>query len=300
MDEVGKTAISWTLGKVVIEASLSVADKLPDAGGMTWRAHATKVPPVTLLGYAVLGGVVLYFFFTLLRRRRCIRRTRGGGYTTLSSLFVSSSADEEEGESYFPTPKRRPTKLKLWSRRMTNVMRRTVSLGPLGIGRTRGKRHVSMPLSSPPANGSSSQPASPRGGGRSFSMMDLPGSAPSTPLGASSSVASTPRPPRPRQNSGNGLLDPHYPGLNRDQGGWNDPPISMLARGRVSTDGGPALAYDSSSAEDDWAPKKSGVLTPSAGLSRNSSRANLSELGLAQRTGSRVASQASTPADNGR
>lgn len=287
MDEVGKTAISWTLGKVVIEASRSVAQSASPQG-INWRAHTTQVSPVILFCYAIVAGLILYFLFTLLRRRRCLRRKRGASYSALSSYFASSSsADEEEGDTYSPPAKRRPTKLKLWSRRVTNALRRNVSLGHMGLERPRGQRHASMPLSTPTAM-SQSQPPSPRGNGRSFSMMDLPGALPNTPpLGSSSSVASsTPRPPRVRQNSGNGLLDPHYSGLSREQGGWNDPPIAMFARSRVSTDGHatPAQGYESG-AEEEWpAKKRNGVLTPSAGLSRNSSRANLSELGLAQRS----------------
>ncbi|BEJ15767.1 hypothetical protein CspHIS471_0503720 [Cutaneotrichosporon sp. HIS471] len=285
MDTVRNTAISWTLGKVVIEASKAVS-ALP-AG--RWaplsaaHAHLAALPPFLLVAYTLLAFVILFGLWHILGRRS--RRRKVLPFSSLPSLssipglarlFPQESADlyVEEGDGGVAIIKRRR-----W----------------LQLGRKRDPpkrfpllRNSSMPLSSGPFNASStgwqasstSQPPSPRGN-RTASMLDVTTypSYPDTPhSGASSSVASTPRPPRPRTTSYN-------PGAD---GGWNDPPLSMF--------------HDSSSsADDEWTPKpklhknRNGALTPSARpggervLSRNSSRANLTDSGyLAQRNASRA------------
>lgn len=283
MDTVRNTAISWTLGKVVIEASKAVS-ALPAGRWAPFsaaQAHLAALPPFLLVAYALLAFVVLFGLWHILGRRSRRRKVPSfalslANIPAISRWFPRESADlyVEEGDGGAATSKPR----RWWPlRRKRDVPRRSPLL-----------RHASMPLSTGPFNASStgwqalstSQPPSPRGN-RSASMLDVTSypSYPGTPRnGASSSVASTPRPPRPRTTSYN-------PGT---EGGWNDPPISMF--------------HDSSSsADDEWTPKprlhkkRSGVLTPSAGpggervLSRNSSRANLADSGhLAQRNASRA------------
>lgn len=322
MDTVRNTAISWTLGKVVIEASRAVGG-LPSgrwAPISSVRAHLGGVAPWILVAYALVALTLLALLFNVLRRRGGAFRRRKASFALpsfslpafvrnwlapeASDLYVEEGSSSSDGG--FAPAKRRAGRFRLWSRRVSAALRRNVQMGGETPHRSPLLRHVSMPLSTPlpqaqfPSSSgwpgmSTSQPSSPRGA-RSASMMDVtayphyPGL--STPgSGASSSVASTPRPPRPRTTSYN----------NASAEGWNDPPLSMLA--------GPGQGeYESSSgADDEWpgpnpklAPKKqakkrSGILTPSAGpggervLSRNSSRANLADSGhLAQRNSSRA------------
>jgi hypothetical protein len=114
------------------------------------------------------------------------------------------------------------------------------------------------------------------------------------PIGSSSSISASPspsntaspprmkagRPTRPRQSS----FNTGEPGST----GWNDPPLTLLTHnlGR-----GPSSSLESAAGESE----PSGTLTPTArpgydrAISRQSSRVNLSELGLAQRNMSRSA-----------
>lgn len=183
-------------------------------------------------------------------------------------------------------------------------------------------------LLSPSGGGGYSQPGSPRSVPTSFfTPASVPGIgglnmglgcltpetahtgiSSATSVSPSPSLASTSSPPPPRsslksgkagrpfksrQNSYN--LHPHHGplgfhsvgegvGVGVGGGGWNDPPLAMLSA--PSSGVGPS---GSGTADD------GGVLTPTANgglsngaLSRNSSRANLSELGLAQRSMSRT------------
>lgn len=96
------------------------------------------------------------------------------------------------------------------------------------------------------------------------------------------------RPVRSRQNSSTATGTSHL--LSPDGMGWNDPPVSMLSLNTHPHTNGAQAQSTSSSVSP-------GVLTPTAGLgstttydanhralSRNSSRVNLSEMGLAQRS----------------
>lgn len=181
-------------------------------------------------------------------------------------------------------------RFRLWSRRMTNSLKKAQWTHS---DRPRAVRHVSMPLTaSSYAQGAwASQPPSPRreGGGSFFTpALGIPGTPPDTrsslnPSPGGSVSTSPPRTlprgiktPRTRQNSHNGAKL----GVPDNMGnGWNDPPMTMLG-----------------------ADEGTGTLTPTAAsaargyeqsISRQSSRVNLSELGLAQRNMSRAA----TPSD---
>lgn len=97
------------------------------------------------------------------------------------------------------------------------------------------------------------------------------------------------RPLRARQNSyniGGG------PSASAATGGWNDPPTTLFAASQAAHGGSLGMSM-----VDGLGPHESGsssgVLTPSAGaadrvLSRQSSRVNLSDMGLKERSGSRL------------
>jgi len=243
---------------------------------------------------------------------------------------TDSSYALEEGIDLTPTkpPRSAVGRLRLWSLRLASVLKRNISL-PFGHhseshsrpGPLRAMRHVSMPLSttfSPYRNeGYLSQPPSPRSHGSGFFVpatlangsLTVPTTRPSStsPEPRSSPAPSSVSPPRlksswqpkSRQNSTtahslNHLLSPDNQGGGA---GWNDPPTSMLGYTLENDRERSPSAVSGSSIALGVA---SGVLTPTAGtngyestLSRNSSRVNLHEMGLAQRS----ASRAGTPHD---
>ncbi|WVQ81082.1 hypothetical protein IAT38_003204 [Cryptococcus sp. DSM 104549] len=358
MDEVGETAISWTLGKMVIEASKAVQPR-SSAMESAWmeRLEYLRLPGAledkledfgiqVVWAYAFIAFVLIGCMFSRRktptsasnRRRKpsisspysppATWRTWLGGWSTgrddTISLEDGGLADTSaSGKSRFATPGR----LRLWSLRLTNIInkylpfsrpdRRPTGLGLGGMGGILPRaRHNSMPLIplagggagstsahlSPTSGGNYSQPGSPRAQYSSFftpasphypsgtlspavpragsitpdashhtgissatSVSPAPPSIPSSPPPRSSFKAS--RPIKPRQNSHN------FMGGNGGEGmGWNDPPVGMLGAVGGSLETGGA------------------VLTPmvAGALSRNSSRVNLSELGLAQRSMSRT------------
>ncbi|ORY33095.1 nucleoside phosphatase family-domain-containing protein [Naematelia encephala] len=378
MDEVGETAISWTLGKMVIEASKAVAprsaavekawsDRLGTGVGLGRLEEKMQDMGIQALwAYAFILFVILSCLATAIRRRRATspRRTRkrsvsgdnpfqtgtnGGIFSWLIKPFYlfswskvkddgysSGYSSLEEGYDYPTTTTATSSKstratigrLRLWSRRITNYLRRGID--PYRHLPTRNHRHMSLPLTSTSyhhqsttlfqpsmiqeggffsnqnSNGSltvpstrppSTSPESRTAQASSTSLSSSPG--PSLTTSTSSSSASPPRnlkistgasrPFKSRQDSLS-LLSP--PERDRAQSGWNDPPLSMLPMNpygiaTTSTIGGYDLNGD---------PSPSGILTPTAtgrgfehALSRNSSRVNLSELGLAQRNASRCA-----------
>ncbi|RSH95196.1 Golgi apyrase [Saitozyma podzolica] len=182
-------------------------------------------------------------------------------------------------------------------------------------------RHASMPLGSLKSTsytgtggGYGSQPPSPKSSDRfftpGFSTLSIPSTRntsaspePGYSLHASASASSvqiapspspsitsspprtkTARPVRGRTNSNhnhNQLLSP-----TDITSGWNDPPMNMLGHGHPS--------HQHQQIYGEPLSLSAGTLTPTAGgfeaqsLSRQSSRVNLSELGLAQRSASRA------------
>ncbi|WVF65431.1 hypothetical protein IAT40_000158 [Kwoniella sp. CBS 6097] len=185
MDEVGETAISWTLGKMVIEASKAVKPRsyiaedawtarighLPLGG---WEERLEKMGIQTLWAYGFVTFFILACLFTYVRRRLYLHHLKKGTYgrrrkpsvsdysvedgVGLSgSGYVSDSALSASGlgKSRFSTPGR----IRLWSLRLGNTVKRILPL-PFGRGRhlstssrprpTSGSgylpRHNSMPL----------------------------------------------------------------------------------------------------------------------------------------------------------
>lgn len=245
-------------------------------------------------GYIFVGAAIITILINAVRRRRPLRRKHRRGNSGSKFLGLGHPCPggpddayeyEEAGEG-----KRPKSKWAMWFRRVSQTVRRGNT-----ISERRGQRHASLPLSS--SGGWSSQPSSPRSVSgfstqthtppsypRSFSMADMSASASAAatpPLPPKGTARSNRPSPRPRQNSGNSpYLAP------TTSGGWNDPPMTLLATTSPSLNTASLPGYDSST--DDERPRS--VLTPSAGpgheqaLSRQSSRVNLSDMGLAQRS----------------
>jgi hypothetical protein len=253
MDEVNQTAISWTLGKVVIEASKAVGAPAP---GIRWGRLRVPMHLSELTGlmwaYVVLAAAVLLLLLSALRRRRPRRRKRCSVGLGLALPCLDDERDERDEEA---GDKRPVSKFTLWSCRVVNALR--------GRSRPALRRHTSMPLS---ASWSASQPPSPRGQ-RTFAPMDLP----ATPPRGSASGLGTPRAARPSRPRTSSQTTTPFLAPSSSSGGWNDPPLGMLAPG-TSTD------------DEEWRPA-----VAERTLSRQSSRVNLSEFGgVAQRSASRT------------
>lgn len=347
MDEVDQTAISWTLGKMVIEASKAIQPRSHSLE-VAWidRMHLhhlhgleTKLNDYGIQAIWAYGFIAFIFaacLFAQLRRKfRLFGHSSGsGGYKrnrkpsisqgppispTSSSwcwpLRSSSSSDSssgysslEEGVDLTPVKPSRPTigRLRVWAYRLSSMLRRKMPTLPFTHTepRTRTMRHVSMPLTSSSYRNNStegylSQPPSPRANSffvpattaTTSGSLSIPSSRPSSSA-STTDTRSTPnnstspprakavRPFRPRQPSTNN-------NISGDQG-WNDPPVSMFGQmyGDVGTPGsGSGLAPGGISGAGTGFEKA---------ISRNSSRVNLSEMGLAQRS----ASRAGTPLDH--
>jgi hypothetical protein len=357
MDEIEETAISWTLGKMVIEASKAVqprsyalenawANRLPLQFGLArfeQRLADVGIQAIWAYGFVAFCLLVCAFgsvrrklqvsaFLSSHKRRKPsfpgdvpIQPTPLRGWKMFGGNGSAESYSIEDGyDLSAPSASSRPFttgRLRLWSRKLRNAL----SHGRLSNPHTSSggydprhrpfTRHASMPLGtlSTPSfhqGGYLSQPPSPKGerfftpAFSSSSNLSIPQTrAGSTspedgyPLHASASsvqiapnptpsINSSPpklksgRPARPKQNSHNtSLLSPK----ERGGGGWNDPPISMLSVHGTGHGQG---------SHGDLGSQASGTLTPTASggfdaLSRQSSRVNLSELGLAQRSASR-------------
>ncbi|WVR08958.1 hypothetical protein IAU60_006017 [Kwoniella sp. DSM 27419] len=193
MDEVGATAISWTLGKMVIEASKAVRPRsvaaesawsaklgnLPLGG---WEERLEKMGIQTIWAYGFVTFFVLACVFTTLRRRwrgkpgtKRNRKSSAASYSIEEGFSSDSSTMSSSGGSKarFATPGR----IRLWTLRMTQATNRYIPVG-LHLGRhaplTRPSglpRHNSMPLpmlSGGPYTPTNSQPPSPRGLAGSF------------------------------------------------------------------------------------------------------------------------------------
>ena len=353
MDEVDQTAISWTLGKMVIEASKAIQPRshslevawidkmhLHHLHGLESRLNDYGIQAVW--AYGLIAFVFAACLFAQLRRKFRLFGHTSSGYKRNRKPSISqgppisptssgwcwplrTSSDSssgysslEEGTDLTPVKSSRPTigRLRVWTYRLQSMLRRKMPTLPYHSSepRLRTMRHVSMPLTSSSSSSSYrnsstegylSQPPSPRNNSffvpaastsTTSAALSVPSSRPSSSSSTSdnraipSNSTSPPRakanrPFRPRQastnntGSGNGPLG--------DQG-WNDPPVSMF--GQIYGDVG--------------APGSGNGLTPSSGfsgtgtrsdkaISRNSSRVNLSEMGLAQRS----ASRAGTPMD---
>ncbi len=343
MDEVGETAISWTLGKMVIEASKAVqprsnaieqawARRLPGLALDRFEHRMNDLGIQTIWAYGFVAFFLLACVFTSLRRRFRFsfmpspqrgRKpsvsgdapvpatiTRSWPWTAVSHENGYSVEDGIDLISTRPATRATIGRIRLWSIRLGNIVKRNIPFGHHMDSRPRAMRQASMPLTStslsstPFASGYQSQLPSPKQNSFFFTPangnLSVPSTRPASTTpeprtnGSASTVAVSPSqtptltasPPRlkgsgrpaarPRQNSSNSRL----PTLTLPEGkvarGWKDPPMSAF-----------------NDAIDDRVP--SGMLTPTARsgyehtLSRNSSRVNLSEIGLAQRSASRAA-----------
>lgn len=342
MDEVDQTAISWTLGKMVIEASKAVQPRsLAIEGawleklhlhGIEHRLNDMGIQTIWAIGF--VGFALAVCLFTQVRRKfrlfgyggnqrrgrkpsfsqgPPISPTSGGWCWPLRASSDSGSgySSLEEGFDLTPTKPSRPAvgRLRVWSLRLSSFLRRKVTTLPFHRSETRSRtmRHASMPLTSSYSyrNSSegyqSSQPSSPRSNSFfvpatsaqvSLAPLSRPPSA--APEGRNATLATTSpprtkavRPFQARQFSG--VPYANSSAANGSEKGWNDPPNALFALpfGDVGT------------------PGSGGGLTPNMGgisglgtgfeppLSRKSSRINLNEMGLAQRSTSR----AGTPFD---
>lgn len=360
MDEVGETAISWTLGKMVIEASRAVQPRsyaveqawasrlhLPNLGFGQLEAKLDSMGIQIMWAYAFTAFVFFACVFSWIRRKMQLRTAsrRGrkpsmSGESPLSSMngwWPMTTRNEPESNGYTSledghdlspaksTPRTTAGTLRLWSLRMGRKLAQNIPFGP-HKGRPRTSRNASLPLTNPYAGPhstvsrspsfSQSQPGSPKSlhshlftpmNSSTIGSLTVPSTRPSSaspelrasassvslsaaahhsPMSTPEPLAGSPRkggqrPPRSRQNSNNGT----YPGsLSRADtggmgGGWNDPPAAMLS----SLNGhGHGHGHETVN------------LTPTANgpyeraLSRQSSRVNLSDMGMVQRSASRA------------
>lgn len=156
MDEVDSTAISWTLGKMVIEASKAVP---PRSAAMenAWRARLPMfglgrvnramehVGVDVLYGYAVFAAVVLLVLWNWVRRGKKFPLSSPRGRTRKPSIsdtpserqrarwFFGSSDEEDDtsslgGSREAGSGNRRATvgRVRLWSLRIANSIRRSL------------------------------------------------------------------------------------------------------------------------------------------------------------------------------
>ena len=305
MDEIGETAISWTLGKMVIEASKAVqprsaaveaawTSRLPDLGlgHVEQRLNALGIQTIWAYGFMTFFLIICIFNYV----RRKLRWNpffagpkRGRKFSIPAQSTTSRqrawpwSKDQYHSlEDGLDLPGKSASKpvagsLRLFSRRLAQTIRR----GPwTHSDRSRPNRHASLPLTSATYtrnDGWASQPPSPLGSyftpaqalGTTSPTESRLSSNPSSVTGMSTSSpprSKAARPSKTRQNSHTGLSKLSIPDGNGS--GWNDPPIMMLG-------------------------KEEGTRSYEKGISRQSSRVNLSEIGLAQRSSSR----ATTPHD---
>lgn len=315
MDEVGETAISWTLGKMVIEASKAVqprsaqveaawTNRLPTLGlgHVEQRLNAMGIQTIWAYGFMTFFLVVCVFNYVRRRLRwnwnffPTQRRGRKPSISGSAPIAASgwnwpwqkeeySLEDGMDIGSGAKSSRSALGSLQVWSRRLA----RSIKKQPWSHSdRPRTSRHASMPLISTSYSsnaGWSSQPPSPRLGAFFTPALGLPAGAPpsesrhGSPSPTLPANASPPRlkgsgrPARARRNS-NGISKLSIPGSDTATAGavagagWNDPPVGMFE-------------------------ESSGSLTPTnrayeRSISRQSSRVNLSELGLAQRNSSRA------------
>lgn len=362
MDEVGETAISWTLGKMVIEASRAVQPR----SAAVEKAWASKLHMLGLsldrfeakldsLGIQALWAYVFTAFvlgsclFGWLKRRSqngaAARRGRkpsvsgdsplssGNGWWTAALRFnddspgYTSLEDGPDPVSTRSSPRTTFGRLSIWTLRLGRALGRNIPFGP--HRNRRAARHASLPMtntySTPLQSGgrtpSFSQPASPKASyftpmTHSISAVgaltvpstrpgsvspELRASASSVSLNAAShhSPMATPepltsprkgqgaRPPRSRTNSNNGTYPLSLGRSGAEGAGWNDPPAAMLG-----TNGHHGHAH--AHAHGHGLGHETVNLTPSVNggfertLSRQSSRVNLNDIGMIQRSASRA------------
>jgi hypothetical protein len=334
LDAIGETAISWTLGKMVIEASKAVnlhgygdsrlgisdrwrsalqlgSDRLTDAIQLD-KVHATLqgYGIEVLWAYCFVGIIMLGVVVSLFRRRR----SRISGFATpkrrkpsnAGQPWISEGRAEEGVGGMMTSPRSKSAvggRLKVWMYRFSKAARRifpaaeqrrpplrhqqSAPAGSLLLSDLGGLR--ADPASFPPAF---SQPVSPKPtspffvpaynngspSGRRSVAGDRDGSSPSSAYGSSTLSHKTSfgalNRSKSRVASHNVPLESSM--LAAPSGGWNDPPYAVLSASTSLRDG-----------DDESSRGPSSVLIPPAGdgvastvLSRNSSRATLSDMGF--------------------
>ena len=160
MDEVGSTAISWTLGKMVIEASKAVRPypqrwTLPQnlgLGRLENKLDSMGIQAIWAYGFMVFAMAALFFSFfrRKLRISPCSpsrRRGRkpsisgdpisspvGNGHWQWPSIFASARSEWslEDGNEQPSMSKnnRLIGRLRIWSLRISNAVRRNIPYGP--------------------------------------------------------------------------------------------------------------------------------------------------------------------------
>ena len=302
MDEIGETAISWTLGKMVIEASKAVqprsaaveaawTSQLPSLGlgHVEQRLNALGIQTIWAYGFMTFFLVVCIFNYIRRRLRWSWNffpagpkrgrkssnpvkpdTSRPGWFWGKSEYSTLEDGIDLASGSGKPASRPMTGTIRLWSRRIAqNIKKGTWTHSD----RSRPSRHSSLPLNTTTyaQNSWSSQPPSPH------SAFFTPAQAATAPVEARGGTASpgsilgTSSPPRlkgsgrpaklSRQSSQSAVSKLGIPDPNG--AGWNDPPSMMLGKEETGR------AYEKS-------------------ISRQSSRVNLSEIGLAQRNSSRA------------
>lgn len=331
MDEVDQTAISWTLGKMVIEASKAVQPRSA-AVEEAWHDrlhlhdvehHLNRLGIQTMWAYGFIAFIFAFCLFAQLRRRFRLfgfkgnhRRSRkpsisqGGPLSPTSTGWcwpLSQSSDSsssgysslEEGLDLTPVKTSRPTvgRLRVWSLRLSSFLRRKGPSLPFSAPR-RNNRHASMPLTSSYGYRSSnegypshSQPPSPTRSNSFFvpastsqALTAPPTRPPSTTpdigrLSSNSSLSALTSPPRSkavRPFQTRQMSSAHIgAGPGGGDKGWNDPPHALFSQS----------LGDVGASSGGLAPSGTGL---GSSISRKSSRVNLNEMGLAQRSASRA------------
>lgn len=275
MDEVGATAISWTLGKIVIEASKAVgANPYYSSGGTTILGYDLRYGLWVYVLIAVLLLVIVYnSFFRRRYKRRRPSIVRSKSLPVVLRGFMRPETDAYEMVESGDTGKDRQhsgLSFSLWGRKVSNAIRgkgrSSHALSGLGHG-------FPSSLSQPPSpNGQSSSSSTNYFYNRSASMMDV--TRPSSPPKG---------PPRGTPRSQSGAHASPHSGV----GGWNDPPSSMFASSTSAASRSPNAGGNENN--DLWQPvPRSRTL---GDISRNSSRVNLSDsMTMSMRSTSRATS----------
>lgn len=281
MDEVGATAISWTLGKIVIEASKAVgSNPYYSAGGTTILGYELRYGLWVYVLIAILLLVIVYnaFFRRRLRRKRP-SMVRSKSLPVVLRGFMRPDTDAYEMVESGDTGKERPhhgISLTKWGRKVSNAIR---GKGKSGMGFSNLGHGLPSSLSQPPSpNGQGSSSGDYFYNNRSASMMDMTRPPPSPPKGPPS------RPPRSQSSA---HVAPYS-----SAGGWNDPPSTMFASSTSTANRSPNLGVARAGDDENselWQPiPRNRTL---GDISRNSSRVNLSEsMTMSMRSTSRATS----------
>nr|XP_019009944.1 uncharacterized protein I206_05506 [Kwoniella pini CBS 10737]OCF48725.1 hypothetical protein I206_05506 [Kwoniella pini CBS 10737] len=360
MDEIGETAISWTLGKMVIEASKAIQPrsnykeniwsyKIKNIGGLEDKLQ--KIGIQTLWAYGFISFFILACLFNFIRKKinfnnnnnnknqkgkrnrkssiNLINNNLEEGFLSDSSNSIISLNGNGNGRTKFKTI---PSKFRLITFKLSNLIKKKLILPFISNNNNNNNsRNNLIPLTNNglistltiTINSDNLNPSSTNLTGffiPGYSNGNLNSNSNSTEINLSTSTSKSSNnnnnnnnsnsPPRKtnsrsgksRQinssssssflssswekslnNSSNGISNSNGVG-----GGWNDPPSNLfIDENPLST----SIGRSRESTFNNNNNNNNNINTTKA-MSRNSSRVNLSELGLAQRSTSR----AGTPA----